>query len=115
MVVHVCFMSQERSTEMGLILDYMGTTFDGKVKAYDSQKRFIDERELDTFGEFDDHKWVVQPKDKSQIYGEDSPSKTSQVESRLKRLIVAEIRVASSTFWMVRGTFIRSATSQSMV
>lgn len=71
---------------MGLILDYMGTTFDGKVKAYDSQKRFIDERELDTFGEFDDHKWVVQPKDKSQIYGEDSPSKTSQVEIKIKEI-----------------------------
>lgn len=69
---------------MGLILDYMGSTFDGKVKAYDSQKRFIDESELDTFGEFDDHKWVEQPKDKTQIYAEDKPGKSSQIEIKNK-------------------------------
>ncbi|WP_217939758.1 hypothetical protein [Duncaniella muris] len=69
---------------MGLILDYMGSTFDGKVKVYDSQKRFIDESELDTFGEFDDHKWVEQPKDKSQIFAEDKPGKQPQIEIKHK-------------------------------
>ena len=62
----------------------MGSTFDGKVKVYDSQKRFIDESELDTFGEFDDHKWVEQPKDKSQIFAEDKPGKQPQIEIKHK-------------------------------
>ena len=41
---------------MGLVLDYIVSNSDGQVKAYDSQKRFVDETEYDTFGEFDDHK-----------------------------------------------------------
>lgn len=40
---------------MGLVIDYIIQSSDGEVKAYDSQKRFIDETENDTFGEFDDH------------------------------------------------------------
>lgn len=77
-------MRLNETADMGLILAYMGSTFDGKVKAYDSQKRFIDESELDTFGEFDDHKWVEQPKDKTQIYAEDKPGKSSQIEIKSK-------------------------------
>ncbi len=65
---------------MGIILSYIESTSDGKVKAYDSQKRFIDELELDTFGEFDDHKNDVQPKDKATLYAESRPSKMDQVE-----------------------------------
>lgn len=69
---------------MGLILDYISSISDGKVKVYDSQKRFIDESELDTFGEFDDHKWELQPKDKNLLYAEDKPTKDSQIEIKVK-------------------------------
>lgn len=72
---------------MGLILDYMASTSDGKIKAYDSQKRFIDESELDTFGEFDDHKWIDQPKDKSLLYAETKPTKGSQIEIKSKEIL----------------------------
>ncbi len=69
---------------MGLVLKYITESSDGKVKVYDSQKRFIDESELDTFGEFDDHKEGEQPKDKSQLYAEDKPTKASQIEIKTK-------------------------------
>lgn len=69
---------------MGIILDYIEKTSDGKVKAYDTQKRFINELELDTFGEFDDHKNDVQPKDKSSLFAETKPSKLNQTEIRPK-------------------------------
>lgn len=72
---------------MGLILDYMASTSDGKVKTYDSQKRFIDEPELDTFGEFDDHKYGEQPKDKSLLYAEDKYSKEPHVEIKSKDIL----------------------------
>lgn len=63
---------------MGLVLDYIVNNSDGQVKAYDSQKRFVDETEYDTFGEFDDHKSDCPIKDKSQLYAEDTPFKDSQ-------------------------------------
>lgn len=70
---------------MGIILNYIDKTSDGKVKVYDTQKRFIEEYELDTFGEFDDHKNDVQPKDKSTLYAESKPSpKSDQIEIALK-------------------------------
>lgn len=72
---------------MGLILDYMASTSDGKVKAYDSQKRFIDDFELDTFGEFDDHRYGEQPKDKSLLYAEDKPSRASQIGIKSKDIL----------------------------
>lgn len=71
---------------MGLVLQYINDSSDGKVKVYDSQKRFIEDGELDTFGEFDDHKWIEQPKDKSQLYAEDKPSKSSQIEIKAKEI-----------------------------
>ncbi len=63
---------------MGLVLNYMISASDGKVKTYDTQKRFINESEFDTFGEFDDHIDVVQIKDKKFIYAEDKPFKEDQ-------------------------------------
>lgn len=63
---------------MGLVIDYIIQSSDGEVKAYDSQKRFIDEAENDTFGEFDDHINEVTIKDKSLLYAEDKPFKESQ-------------------------------------
>ncbi len=72
--------------DMGLVLQYISDSSDGKVKVYDSQKRFIEDGELDTFGEFDDHKWIEQPKDKSQLYAEDKPSKSSQIEIKAKEI-----------------------------
>ncbi len=65
---------------MGIILNYIEKTSDGQVKAYDTQKRFIEEYEFDTFGEFDDHKNDVQPKDKATLYAETRPSKYDQIE-----------------------------------
>ena len=53
---------------MGLVIDYIIQSSDGEVKAYDSQKRFIDETENDTFGEFDDHINEVTIKDKSLLF-----------------------------------------------
>jgi len=72
--------------DMGLVLQYISDSSDGKVKVYDSQKRFIEDGELDTFGEFDDHKWIEQPKDKSQLYAEDKPSKSFQIEIKAKEI-----------------------------
>lgn len=72
--------------DMGLVLQYISNSSDGKIKVYDSQKRFIEDGELDTFGEFDDHKWIEQPKDKSQLYAEDKPSKSSQIEIKAKEI-----------------------------
>lgn len=63
---------------MGLVLDYITNTSDGQVKVYDSQKRFIDETEFDTFGEFDDHISDVSIKDKNLVYAETKPFKESQ-------------------------------------
>lgn len=40
---------------MGFVIDYIVETSDKRVSSYDTLKRFIDEREQDTFGEFEDH------------------------------------------------------------
>lgn len=72
---------------MGIILDYIESTSDGKVKAYDSQKRFVNETESDTFGEFDEHKTDVAPKDKSLLYGETSPDKSNQREIEIDTIL----------------------------
>lgn len=61
---------------MGIILNYIEKSSEGKVKVYDTQKRFVEEFELDTFGEFDDHKNDLQPKDKATLYAENKPSKS---------------------------------------
>lgn len=63
---------------MGLVLDYIIEASDGRVKAYDSQKRFINETEYDTFGEFDDLKSDVFIKDKNLVYAETKPFKEPQ-------------------------------------
>lgn len=63
---------------MGLVLDYITDTSDGQIKAYDSQKRFIDETEYDTFGEFDDVKIDITSKDKNSVFAEDKPFKENQ-------------------------------------
>lgn len=65
---------------MGLVLQYISDSSDGKVKVYDSQKRFNEDGELHTFDEFDGHKWIEQPKDKSQLLAEDKLSKSSPIE-----------------------------------
>lgn len=60
---------------MGFVLNYIVKTSDKRVSSYDTLKRFIDEREQDTFGEFEDHKSetvIVNYKDK---YAEDVPLK----------------------------------------
>ena len=36
---------------MGFVIDYIVKTSDKRVSSYDTLKRFIDEREQDTFGE----------------------------------------------------------------
>ena len=64
---------------MGIVLNFIAQSSDGRVKAYDTQKRFVEEFELDTFGEFDDKKPDFQPKDKALLFGEDKPAKTSQI------------------------------------
>ena len=68
---------------MGLVLDYIVNSSDGNVKSYDSQKRYIDETESDTFGEFDDHSNDIPIKDKSLLFAEDNPSKDDQKEISL--------------------------------
>jgi len=60
---------------MGFVLNYIVKTSDKRVSSYDTLKRFIDEREQDTFGEFENHKSetvIVNYKDK---YAEDVPLK----------------------------------------
>ncbi len=63
---------------MGLVLNYIINNSEGNIKAYNSQKRFINEAELDTFGEFDDHANVTLIKDKHLVYAEDKPFKETQ-------------------------------------
>ena len=41
---------------MGFVIDYIVKISDKRVSSYDTLKRFIDEREQDTFVEFEDHK-----------------------------------------------------------
>lgn len=59
---------------MGVVLDYIVKSSDGTVRIYDSQKRYIDESEHDTFGEFDEIKGEILIKDKAKVYGETLPN-----------------------------------------
>lgn len=68
----------QQNLDMGLVLDYIIDASDGQVKICDSQKRFINDTEFDTFGEFDDRVSDVPIRDKNLIYAETKPSKESQ-------------------------------------
>lgn len=60
---------------MGFVINYIVKTSDKRVSSYDTLKRFIDEREQDTFGEFDDHKFEDVSMDSHDKYAEDHPSR----------------------------------------
>ena len=60
---------------MGFVIDYIVKTSDKRVSSYDTLKRFIDEREQDTFGEFEDHKYEEVSIDMHDKYAEDHPLK----------------------------------------
>ena len=60
---------------MGFVIDYIVKTSDKRVSSYDTLKRFIDEREQDTFGEFEDHKSDEVSMDMHDKYAEDHPLK----------------------------------------
>lgn len=60
---------------MGFVINFIVKTSDKRVSSYDTLKRFIDEREQDTFEEFDDHKSVNVSMDSRDRYAEDHPSK----------------------------------------
>jgi len=60
---------------MGFVIDYIVKTSDKRVSSYDTLKRFIDEREQDTFGEFEDHKSEEVSMDLHDRYAEDHPLK----------------------------------------
>lgn len=61
---------------MGFILDYITAHSEGRVSSFDTLKRHIDERELDTFGEFEDHKLDSVETDTHKKYAEDMYSNT---------------------------------------
>lgn len=61
---------------MGFILDYITEHSEGHVSSFDTLKRYVDERELDTFGEFEDHKFDSVETDTHKKYAEDMPSST---------------------------------------
>ena len=60
---------------MGFVIDYITKTSDKRVSSYDTLKRVIDEREQDTFGEFEDHKSDDVSMDMHDKYAEDHPLK----------------------------------------
>lgn len=60
---------------MGFVIDYIVKTSERRVTAYDTLKRYIDERELDTFGEFDDHNASEVSLSRKDRYAENSPKK----------------------------------------
>mgnify|MGYP000192173248 CR=1 FL=1 len=60
---------------MGFVIDYIVETSDKRVSSYDTLKRFIDEREQDTFGEFDDHQLNDVSLDRHNKFAEDHPQK----------------------------------------
>ena len=62
---------------MGFILDYIVKTSENRVVSYDTLKRFIDEREQATFGEFEDHLYNEVMTDTRYKFAEDRPSKTN--------------------------------------
>ena len=61
---------------MGFVIDYMVKTSDKRVSSYDTLKRFIDEREQDTFGEFEDHQQDEVSLDVHHKYAETNPLKS---------------------------------------
>lgn len=61
---------------MGFILDYITEHSEGRVASFDTLKRHIDERELDTFGEFEDHKFDSVETDTHKKFAEDMTSST---------------------------------------
>lgn len=65
---------------MGFVIDYIVKTSDKRVSSYDTLKRFIDEREQDTFVEFEDHKSDEVSIDMHDKYAEDHPLKDTFIE-----------------------------------
>ncbi len=61
---------------MGFVINYIVKTSNKRVSSYDTLKRFIDEREQDTFGEFEDHKSDEVSLDSRNRYAEDHPQKS---------------------------------------
>lgn len=84
------------------MLDYIINTSDGQVKVYDSQKRFVNETEYDTFGEFDDHVSNVTIKDKKLIYAESDPPKIFQ--KRIEREYICKKHNKSLFKYFLDGT-----------
>lgn len=60
---------------MGFVINYIVKTSDKRVSSYDTLKRFIDEREQDTFGEFEDHQSEEVKLDVHNKFAEDHPQK----------------------------------------
>lgn len=60
---------------MGFVIDYIVETSDKRVSSYDTLKRFIDEREQDTFGEFEDHQLDEVSLDVHNKFAEEHPLK----------------------------------------
>lgn len=58
---------------MGFVIDYIVETSDKRVSSYDTLKRFIDDREQDTFGEFEDRQSVDVAFDTHDKLAEDQP------------------------------------------
>ena len=61
---------------MGFILNYITEHSEGRVSSFDTLKRHIDERELDTFGEFEDHKFDTVETDTHKKFAEERHSDT---------------------------------------
>ena len=61
---------------MGFVINYIVETSDKRVSSYDTLKRFIDEREQYTFGEFEDHQQDEVSLDSHHKYAEDHPQKS---------------------------------------
>ena len=66
-----------KQISMGFVLDYIVKTSDKRVSSYDTLKRFIDEREQDTFGEFEDHSSSDVVMDSHDKFAEDQPLKSN--------------------------------------
>ena len=60
---------------MGFVINYIVDTSDKRVSSYDTLKRFIDETERDTFGEFEDHQSEDVILDVHNKFAEDRPQK----------------------------------------
>ena len=92
---------------MGFVLDYIVKTSDKRVSSYDTLKRFIDEREQDTFGEFEDHSSSDVVMDSHDKFAEDQPLKVTTERHLCQTFINSTTRAASNTFWMVPDMFIK--------